>query len=697
MDDQDDDMDASEHDDDHEDEDDGSDDDEGEGDIGGIPGSSAFARFNQLAAEAGMHMDEGTAAALFGGSFRSMGGMMSGLTNRFKRLRTDLKSKNTSTRLAALRECSEVLLVSNEDTLGGAFSTQGFATEFIAILKGKPNIDENSSADAGPSASAYAMDIDEDDEDAQLARALAMSTEGAMPPGMNLDANEEEMECQLVACRCLAHLLEALPGTGHTLVHLGAVPVLCSKLNEPSYIELAEQTLSVSHRVLFRIETQQADIKTMEKISAEYPSAIVREGGLEALLRFLDFFSTNVQRTAVTAAANCCRNISSEYFTQVKEVFPTLRQTLTQTDQRLVEQATLAVVRVLEAYRHNAEHLEGLLNLETVVAINALLVPSGGSPLISPSTYTHLLRSLTSSARMSAKVTIAFLEAGMTNTVYQILTGVLPPSHDEDEQGMSSGGQGLAGGVADMVVLQNLAHRPKDQVEEALALICELLPPTLKEGVFSSRAYSEKALYQLKKAARAEKTGKADSGDRDKADAPRRSTRALAAASADNSSTETATPAEPAAGPSTGTASTSASAPSALPAALQHALKQKKEQEALNVKRLELLKEHSKLVGKFIRAVMPVLVDVYAASVAVRVRTKVLAALVKAVAFAEPDELRRALLVSIRKTDWVEMLELTRADCSDGQLPRDHHFVQRQPGFHPLCASIGRAARYQAT
>lgn len=64
-----------------------------------------------------------------------------------------------------------------------------------------------------------------------------------MPAGLD---DSDEMECQLVACRCLAHLMEALPGTGHTLVHLGAVPVLCSKLNEISYIELAEQTLSVS-------------------------------------------------------------------------------------------------------------------------------------------------------------------------------------------------------------------------------------------------------------------------------------------------------------------------------------------------------------------------------------------------------------------------------------------------------------------
>ena len=115
----------------------------------------------------------------------------------------------------------------------------------------------------------------------------------------------------------------------------------------------------------------------MEKISAEYPSAIVKSGGLAALLNYLPFFSTNVQRTAVTAAANCCRNISSEHYQQIHDVFSTLRDTLTQADQRLVEQATLAVVRTIESYRHNAEHLEGLLDLATVIAINALLMPSG--------------------------------------------------------------------------------------------------------------------------------------------------------------------------------------------------------------------------------------------------------------------------------------------------------------------------------
>lgn len=347
----------------------------------------------------------------------------------------------------------------------------------------------------------------------------------------------------------------------------------------------------------------------MEKISAEYPAAIVREGGLAALLNFLPFFSTNVQRTAVTTAANCCRNISGEHFAMIRDVFPILREVLTQTDQRLVEQATLAVLRTLESYRHNAEHLEGLLDLPTVVAINALLMPAGGSPIISDSTYTHLLKALTSAARASAKVTIALLEAGMTDTVHYILTGVLPAANEQEEQGDAPGGQGLGGGVADMAVMQNLAHRPKDQIEEALGLVCELLPPLPRDGVFDHRAYSEKSLAKLQRRSRPSSSRRSSSR-------------------AEGGSGSPGEPAEASSVPVLGS----------YPPG-----KSRRDVEALNEQRLTLLKSQPELVSKFMRCLMPVLVDVYAASVSLRVRTKALTGLTKATAFAEPGDLKQTL------------------------------------------------------
>lgn len=223
----------------------------------------------------------------------------------------------------------------------------------------------------------------------------------------------------------------------------------------------------------------------MEKISEEFPSAIVREGGLAALLNYLDFFSIAVQRTALQAASNCCRNVSSEHFPMIRGVWPIIRNCLAYSDQRLVEFACLCVIRVVDSYhRASTENLESLVDVDLIKAVNQLLLPAGGSPLIASNTYTLLLRALATSARASAKITVALLEADIVDTLYQILTGVLPSTSDShSDQGDALGGQGLGGGLADMTVMENLAHRPKDQVEEALSLISELLPP-LPKGLF---------------------------------------------------------------------------------------------------------------------------------------------------------------------------------------------------------------------
>lgn len=89
--------------------------------------------------------------------------------------------------------------------------------------------------------------------------------------------------------------------------------------------------------------------------------------------------------------------------------------------------------------------------------------------------------------KASPATTIALLEADIVTPLYQILAGVLPPSDVAigAEQGQGAFGQGLGGGLADMAVMQNLAHRPKEQVEEALSLISELMPP-LPKGTFLS-------------------------------------------------------------------------------------------------------------------------------------------------------------------------------------------------------------------
>ena len=204
----------------------------------------------------------------------------------------------------------------------------------------------------------------------------------------------------------------------------------------------------------------------------------MREGGLAALLNYLDFFSIAVQRTALQAASNCCRNVSAEHLPMIRNVWPIIRNCLGYADQRLVEYACLCVIRVVDSYyRSSPESLEALFDADLVKALYNLLSPAGGSPLIAATTFTLLLRALATSARVSPKITMVLLETGIVDTLYQILTGVLPPAGSEEP---SDNGQGFGGGVADMTVMENLAHRPKEQIEEALSLVSELMPPLPK-------------------------------------------------------------------------------------------------------------------------------------------------------------------------------------------------------------------------
>lgn len=131
-------------------------------------------------------------------TLRALSGMMSGVSSRLRDILSNLKQKDDpSMQLIALQELSEILLVSTEDNLSGHFSPDAFVKELVVLMQ--------------PS-----------------------------------DFGEENPEMMLLACRCLANLMEALPASTANVVYGGAVPILCQKLLEIHFIDLAEQALSVS-------------------------------------------------------------------------------------------------------------------------------------------------------------------------------------------------------------------------------------------------------------------------------------------------------------------------------------------------------------------------------------------------------------------------------------------------------------------
>ena len=148
--------------------------------------------------------DDGFSASFLGrgpsgmsSALRALAGAYTSQQGRLRTLLEQLRSKDPSMQLIALQDLSELLLMATEDTLAGSFRSDDYVKELVALMNPSDPIDEN--------------------------------------PDM-----------MLLACRCLANLMEALPQATANVVYGGAVPVLCNKLMEIHFIDLAEQCLSVS-------------------------------------------------------------------------------------------------------------------------------------------------------------------------------------------------------------------------------------------------------------------------------------------------------------------------------------------------------------------------------------------------------------------------------------------------------------------
>ena len=113
----------------------------------------------------------------------------------------------------------------------------------------------------------------------------------------------------------------------------GAVPALCGRLLTIEYIDLAEQSL-----------------QALEKISHDYPHVLLQHGGLLAVLSYLDFFPTSVQRVAAKTAANICRGISTSHSEAVFAAVPILTSLLQYQDSKVVDSACLALSYIVTAF-----------------------------------------------------------------------------------------------------------------------------------------------------------------------------------------------------------------------------------------------------------------------------------------------------------------------------------------------------------
>ncbi|GAB2291950.1 E3 ubiquitin-protein ligase upl3 [Dionaea muscipula] len=280
------------------------------------------------------------------------------------------------------------------------------------------------------------------------------SVESFVPVLVGLLNHESNPDIMLLAARAITHLVDVLPSSCSAVVHYGAVSCFCARLLTIEYMDLAEQSL-----------------QALKKISQEHPTACLRAGALMAVLSYLDFFSTGVQRVAVSTAANMCKKLPSDAADFVMEAVPYLTNLLQYHDAKVLEHASVCLTRIVEAFESSPDKLDELCNNGLVSQAASLISASssgGSQSSLSTSTYTGLIRLLATCASGSTVGAKTLFLVGISGILRDILAG--------------------SGQFGSMSITPAL-NRPPEQIFEIVNLANELLPP-LPQGTISLPASS---------------------------------------------------------------------------------------------------------------------------------------------------------------------------------------------------------------
>ncbi|XP_073065596.1 LOW QUALITY PROTEIN: E3 ubiquitin-protein ligase UPL3-like [Primulina eburnea] len=277
----------------------------------------------------------------------------------------------------------------------------------------------------------------------------SFSVDSFVPVLVGLLNHESNPDIMLLAARALTHLVDVLPSSCAAVVHYGAVSCFVARLLTIEYMDLAEQSL-----------------QALKKISQEHPTACLRAGALMAVLSYLDFFSTGVQRVALATAANMCKKLPSDAADFVMEAVPLLTNLLQYHDAKVLEHASICLTRIAEAFASSSDKLDALCNHGLVTQAAALIsssISGGAQVSLSSTTYTGLIRLLSICANGSPLGSKSLLLLGISAILKDILQG--------------------SGLVSSMSVSPALS-RPPEQIFEVVNLANELLPP-LPQGTIS--------------------------------------------------------------------------------------------------------------------------------------------------------------------------------------------------------------------
>ncbi|XP_047978352.1 E3 ubiquitin-protein ligase UPL4 [Salvia hispanica] len=262
---------------------------------------------------------------------------------------------------------------------------------------------------------------------------------------VRLARHESNPDIMLLAIRAITYLCDVHPRSSIFIVRHDAVPVLCQRLMAIEYLDVAEQCL-----------------QALEKISREQPVACLQSGAMMAVLSYIDFFSTSVQRVALSTVVNICKKLSSESPPLFMEAVPILCNLLQYEDRQLVESVATSLIKIGEHASRSitSTHMLDDICKHGLVEHTLHLIGLNSRTTLSQPTYIGLIGLL---IKLATGSTVAF------RTLFELNISTI---------------------VKDMLSTYDLAHGMQStslvdghqsQINEVLKLLNELLPTITAE------------------------------------------------------------------------------------------------------------------------------------------------------------------------------------------------------------------------
>lgn len=216
-----------------------------------------------------------------------------------------------------------------------------------------------------------------------------------------LDRFPEDMEIQLVACRCIYNLAEINFYSMEEIVSAGAVEKLNSMMSDISYMELAEQAL-----------------QTLEIISRKCGNSLMSRHSIPAVIMYLDFFTIHSQRKVLKIVACASASIRHGSIEDIRNAFLTIQNVaLNYSDEVCVESAWIFICNAIHWSQNTKSDLIALANDDLLKGMSKVVVSKlttssdhHSHPPVSSKTQLRVSNSLFLMSSNIPKISLALLK-----------------------------------------------------------------------------------------------------------------------------------------------------------------------------------------------------------------------------------------------------------------------------------------------